>query len=140
MNMYLHLSRRLTSGPRRPEDLALFLDTAWQLLQLDGEEDRVLHALADRGTATGSIQDGSSSSSSVGAGGLLLLQQLAQSTAAGADCKLHSSASMQQVHVVWHLCHKVGMQLHRSQLLMILPDLHNMFGAGTTSMYHPPIT
>lgn len=138
MNMYLHVSRRLTSGPRRPEDLALFLDTAWQLLQLDGEEDRVLHALADRGTATGSIQDGSSSS--VGAGGLLLLQQLAQSTAAGADCKLHSSASMQQVHVVWHLCHKVGMQLHRSQLLMILPDLHNMCGAGTASMYHPPIT
>jgi hypothetical protein len=86
--------RRLTSSPRRPEDLARFLDTAWQLLQQDGEEGRVLQALADRGAA--SSTDGSSSSSA-GAGGLLLLQQLAQSTAAGADCKLYSSAVMHQV-------------------------------------------
>ena len=85
---HIHARRLSDDGkPRRPDDLARFLDDAHQLLHC-GEEERVLQALADRGT----------DSTSWGKKGLLLLIAVARSTAAGADCKLQALAgSMQQV-------------------------------------------
>jgi hypothetical protein len=101
------LTHRLTKGqPRSPADLALFLHTAWQLLQTDGGEDRVLQVLADRGSSSSSNAD---SSGGGGGGGLLLLQEVAQSTKAGADCRLQASVSnMQQVRTNAGGCQPVG--------------------------------